>query len=299
MVRGKQMEEWVGCSHCGMWVDFKSSGIVDRDFEGAGKQDYDYVCNKCNRLLELEARLEVCQCAWTAVKGDSKSSKGPSVLVTEVVTENSFSVLPVEVLETEDKGREVTGPKKGEGVGCTDSTSGNLWDKEKTKGKCMLLGDSIVRYVDREFSRVDKAKRTRVCLPGARVEDVSDRVSRLVGDEEIVVVEIGTNNLRRDSQDMLRSRFKELMCRLKSTRSKVAFCGILPRFDGRVAGRKIASLNRWMEIECRDEGFYYVDVSCFWERRDLFARDGLHLNGVGASMLGKLVNSCVESLSLN
>ena len=277
-----------------MWIGFAKSGIVDGDFEGACKDNFEYVCNKCNRLLELEARLEVCQCEWRLVKGDSKVGKGPSELVLEAATENRFTVLPVEVIETDDA------PTQEGVIESLEGTSiGNMWDKDKAKGKCMLLGDSIVRYVDREFSRVDKVKRMRVCLPGARIEDVSDRVSSLVGNEEIVVVEIGTNNLRRDSQEILRSRFKELICRLKSTRSKVAFCGILPRFDGRVSGRKITSLNRWLELECKDEGLYFVDVSCFWDRRDLFARDGLHLNGMGASLLGKLVNSCIESLSSN
>ena len=131
------------------------------------------------------------------------------------------------------------------------------------------------------------------------MEDISHRVNRIVEDEEVVVVEIGTNNLRSDCQDVLRSRFRELISKLQSTRAKVAICGILPRFDGRVSDRTIGGLNKWLELECEEQGVQFVDVSCFWGRRDYFARDGLHLRGVGASVLGKLVNFCVEGLLSN
>lgn len=69
----------------------------------------------------------------------------------------------------------------------------------------MLIGNSIVRYV---YQEVHKAK-LHECLPGARVEDISQRINRIVKDEEVVVVEIGTNTLCSDCQEVLRFRFRE------------------------------------------------------------------------------------------
>ena len=44
------------------------------------------------------------------------------------------------------------------------------WSSGKTKGKSFLCGDSLIRYVDREFCHVDKAKRIRICLSGAKIQ---------------------------------------------------------------------------------------------------------------------------------
>ena len=68
------------------------------------------------------------------------------------------------------------------------------------------------------------------------------------------------------------------MCRLASTRAKVVFCGLLLRFDRRVPSHRLVSLNRFLESLCFDFSFKFVDMwSGFQDRRDLFARDGLHL----------------------
>ena len=80
------------------------------------------------------------------------------------------------------------------------------WSSGKTIGKALLCGDLLIRYVDREFCQVDKAKRIRICLPGAKIEDVSDRVNSIVSDEEVVVVEVDTNNLQIYSDDLIRCR---------------------------------------------------------------------------------------------
>ena len=87
-----------------------------------------------------------------------------------------------------------------------------------------------------------KSKRVRVCLPGAQIEDISARVNQIVGNEEVVTVQVGTNNLCKDSQFLLRSKFKELISKLKSTRSRGVICGILPRFDRKVSLGKIVDL---------------------------------------------------------
>ena len=185
-------------------------------------------------------------------------------------------------------------PTAGASDGSVEEGREGLWEGEKVKGKCLLVGDSLVRHADRGFGCGYKQKRMCVCLPGARVEDISQMVNRVVGDEEVVVVQIGTNNLRRDCQSVLRSRFRELICRLKSTRAKIAICGILPRFDGRVAGSTIRGHNRWLELECEGEGVQFVDLSSFWGKRDLYKNDGLHLHKEGPTVLGRLISSGVK-----
>ena len=109
-------------------------------------------------------------------------------------------------------------------------------------------------------------------------------------------MQVGTNNLSRDNQILLRSKYKELICRLKSTRTKGVVCGILPRFDGKVSWGKILGFNKWLKNECALEGFLFVDTwAGFVNRRDLFAKDGLHLSSIGANELGRLVSRAADS----
>ena len=208
-----------------------------------------------------------------------------------VETSNSFSGLSVE-----DSVEEVLVEESKEFCGI----SGGLWEGEKTKGKVLFVGDSITRFTDREFCKGDHRKRVRICLPGARIEDISARVSKIVGDEEVVAIQVGTNNLTRDNQNLIRSKYKELICRLKSTRTKGVVCGILPRFDRKVSWDKILGFNKWLKNECALEGVHFVDSwAGFVNRRELFAKDGLHLSGLGANELGRLVARAVDSQMSN
>ena len=192
--------------------------------------------------------------------------------------------------------QDVEGSRGGVVVNRGDSVGSDFgrWSGEKSKGKVVLCGDSLVRYVDREFCAVDRSNRIRVCLPGARIQDVSSRISSIVSDEEEVVVQVGTNNLQSESLEVIRSRDRELLCRLASTRAKIFFCSLLPRFDSKVSELKIDDLNKFLQDLCFQFDFKYLDLfSSFRSRRDLFARDGLHLNNAGARLFGRLVNASV------
>ena len=77
-------------------------------------------------------------------------------------------------------------------------------------------------------------------------------------------------------------------------------CGILPRFDRKVSWDKILGFNKWLKNECALEGVHFVDSwAGFVNRRELFAKDGLHLSGLGANELGRLVARAVDSQMSN
>ena len=57
----------------------------------------------------------------------------------------------------------------------------------------IFVGDSIVRKTD---SRLNKEEDVVVCLPGARIEHVTERVENIMGRGKggTILVHIGTNN---------------------------------------------------------------------------------------------------------
>ncbi|XP_072136864.1 protein ABHD14A-like isoform X2 [Mobula birostris] len=69
------------------------------------------------------------------------------------------------------------------------------------------------------------------CLPGARVWDVSDQVHDILvqeGKQPEVVIHVGTNDIGRKKDEVLKCEFRELGRRLKNRTSRVAFSGLLP-----------------------------------------------------------------------
>ena len=69
-----------------------------------------------------------------------------------------------------------------------------------------------------------------ICLPGAKVTDITSHLDRLVespGDEVAVVVHVGTNNMGKCSREVLEAKFRLLRRKLKAKTSKVAFSEVL------------------------------------------------------------------------
>lgn len=156
----------------------------------------------------------------------------------------------------------------------------------------VVIGDSIIRRTDRIVCRPDHLNRMVCCLPGARVRHVVDRVDKLLGGaghDPAVLVHVGTNDRIHGRWRLLKNQFTELGCKLKGRTSKVIFSEILPvPCATQERQRELRELNAWLKGWCKREGFgfleHWADFSLGY---DLYAKDGLHLNGRGATVLGE------------
>ena len=128
------------------------------------------------------------------------------------------------------------------------------------------------------------------CLPGARIQDVTDRVQTILkgeGEQPEVVVHVGTNDVGKKGMNILQRDFRELGKMLKSRTSRVVISGLLPvPRAGESRNREIRDLNVWLRNWCRGQGFRFLDHwDLFWSKGELYKRDGLHLNRWGTSIL--------------
>ena len=115
-----------------------------------------------------------------------------------------------ETLQEEDSD---TTRKEGQGKG-TDGTKiggemGQDGERRKTysaavidgfkRNSTIYVGDSIVRKTD---TRLSKGKDVLVCLPGARIEHVTERVEKTMGRGHggSILVHVGTNNADKKEQ---------------------------------------------------------------------------------------------------
>ena len=92
----------------------------------------------------------------------------------------------------------------------------------------VFVGDSIVRKTDRVLNKEDDVV---VCLPGAKIEAITERVKNIIGSGKggSVLVHVGTNNVEREGTTAIVRKYRQLVRTLKQTRvEQVILSGILP-----------------------------------------------------------------------
>ena len=154
----------------------------------------------------------------------------------------------------------------------------------------LFMGDSILRKTDRTLSKGEDV----VCLPGARIEHVTERVENVLGHGQggSILVHVGTNNADRDGTTKIVQRYRELVETLKKTRvGQIILSGILPVMRGREAtyrNCKNMAINALVEQMCEEEGVGFVDLwGYFVGKENMYMRDGLHLSGKGAAVFSE------------
>ena len=149
--------------------------------------------------------------------------------------------------------------------------------------------DSIVRKTDIVLNKGDNVM---ACLPGAKIEAITERVENIVGSGKSgsVLVHVGTDNVEREGTTAIVRKYRNLVRTLKQTRvEQVILSGILPAIGWR--GQKYRNcrgmaINMLVQKLCREEEVGFMDMwGSFVERADMYMKDGLHLSGKGQQYL--------------
>ena len=163
----------------------------------------------------------------------------------------------------------------------------------------VFVGDSIVRKTDRVLNKGDDVL---VCLPGAKIEAIIERVKNIVGSGKggSVLVHVGTNNVEREGTTAIVRKYRQLVRALKQTRvEQVILSGILQVMGRR--GHKYRNcrgmaINMLVQKLCREEEVGFVDLwGSFVGRADMYMKDGLHLSGKGAAVFADKLSAAVDS----
>ena len=167
----------------------------------------------------------------------------------------------------------------------------------------VVIGDSIVRGIDRVLCNRERESRRLCRLPGARIKDISSGLERNLqweGEDPVVLVHVGTNDIDRTRKKVLLQEYEQLGVKLKNRTSRVIISGLLPEPRANLARlNKIRELNAWFKDWCGRSGFCFLGHwHQYWGRRELFRRDRLLLNWAGVSVLANHITRAVER-SLN
>jgi len=161
------------------------------------------------------------------------------------------------------------------------------------------MGDSILRKTD---NTLNKGEDVVVCLSGARILHVTERVENTLGHGQggSILVHVGTNNADREGSTRIVQRYRQLVGKLKKTRvEQIILSGILPVMGGRGVAYKNCKrmvINALVEQMCEEEGVGFVDLwGYFVGKEDMYMRDGLHLSGKGAAVFSENLLRSMDS----
>ena len=162
----------------------------------------------------------------------------------------------------------------------------------------VFVGESIVRKTDRVLNKGDDMV---VCLPGAKIQAITERVENIVGSGMggSVLVHVGTNNIEREGTTAIVRKYRNLVRTLKQTRvEQVILSGILPVIGRghRYRNCRGMAINMLVKKLCREEEVGFVDLwGSFVGRADMYMKDRLHLSGKGAAVFADGLSAAVDS----
>ena len=160
--------------------------------------------------------------------------------------------------------------KEGQGKG-TDGTKiggemGQDVERRKTysaavidgikRNSTLYVGDSIVRKTDTILSN---GKDAVVCLPGARIEHVTERVEQIMGrgNGGSILIHIGTNNADKEGTTAIVEKYRSLLKKTNQARvGQIILLGMLPVFGNRIRGyrnSKRMAVNGMVRRLCKEE----------------------------------------------
>ena len=131
----------------------------------------------------------------------------------------------------------------------------------------VFVGDSIVRKTDKVLNKGDDVV---VCLPGAKIEAITERVKNIVGSGKggSILVHVGTNNVEREGTTAIVRKYRQLVRTLKQTRvEQVILSGILPVMGRRghtYRNCRGMAINMLVQKLCREEEGGFMGKFC-WE----------------------------------
>ena len=167
------------------------------------------------------------------------------------------------------------------------------------RNSTIYVGDSIVRNTD---IRLSKGKDVVVCLPGARIEHVTERVEQIVGrgNGGSILIHIGTNNGDKEGTTTIVKKYRSLQKKTNQARvGQIILSGIVPVFGNMIRGyrnSKRMAVNGMVWRLCEEEEVGYVDLwHSFVRKEEMYARDGPHLSGRGASVFAEGLSGSVAS----
>uniref|UniRef100_A0A670JHM6 SGNH hydrolase-type esterase domain-containing protein n=1 Tax=Podarcis muralis TaxID=64176 RepID=A0A670JHM6_PODMU len=169
----------------------------------------------------------------------------------------------------------------------------------KPKRRCVVvIGDSLLRGTEAVICGPDKMSREVCCLPGAKIQDVTERLQGIIKPTDkypFLLVHVGTNDTASNSLQKIKREYEALGRKLKQLNAQIVISSVLP-VERRGPGRegKIVEVNSWLRKWCKQERFGFLDHGLQFLEDGLLASNGLHLTAVGRNVFAKNLRNLIR-----
>ena len=230
---------------------------------------------------------------WLAEDGKGQVGYVPAAYL-KIIRDVTRREEESDTVRKEGYGKKTDGTKIGGDMG---------QDGERRKTYSAAVIEGFKRKTD---SQLNKGEDVVVCLPGARLEHVTERVEKIMGRGKggTILVHIGTNNAYKEGTTAIVDKYRKLLKKTKEARvEQIILSGILPVFGNRIDGyrnSKRMAINGMVKRLCKEEDVGYVDLwVSFVGKEEMYVRDGLHLSGKGAAVFAEGLSGAGKVRYLN
>ncbi|XP_075769327.1 uncharacterized protein LOC142821635 isoform X1 [Pelodiscus sinensis] len=226
---------------------------------------------------------------WQLVTFGSRQCSTPAPNPSTVLLHNRYTLLSA--------GDKESPPTVEETRPCTTKVEQSPATTARRKRRVVVVGDSLLRGTEAPICRPDSSSREVCCLPGARIRDVTEALSRIIRPSDyypMLLIHVGTNDTARCDTERIKCDYRALGVWVKEFGAQVVFSSILP-VKGRGLGRErcILEVNAWLRRWCHQEGFGFLDHGVLFQE-GLLGGDGVHLSRSGKAWFGHRLANLVR-----
>ncbi|RMC20428.1 hypothetical protein DUI87_01280 [Hirundo rustica rustica] len=229
---------------------------------------------------------------WVPAWGDNNKNFSPSL--SQVPLQNRYEVLDLEgqLDDLEENCLPCESPNYDSSERCI--TTSNI----KKKRRVIVVGDSLLRGTEGPICRPDPSHREVCCLPGARVQNITERLPALIQPSDyypLLILQAGSDEIEKRSVKAIKRDFRALGQVIDRAGAQVVFCSVpLVAEENDERNRRTHTINKWLKGWCHRQNFGFFDHGEIFTAPALLEPNGIHLSVKGKRFLAHELAELVE-----
>ena len=160
-----------------------------------------------------------------------------------------------------------------------------------------VVGSSTLRGTGSHM-KLDEHDTCVMVNPGAKIENMAQKVKTQCGTEDIVVLHCGGNNMKMDRLEDAQGKYEHLLESVaeSSPDARIIISGV-PQRQQPFVQNNIRQLNMYLKDRAarEPERLYFLDNSNIGQ--ECLRRDGVHLTAEGSQLLGQNIAAAVRHVA--
>ncbi|RMC19378.1 hypothetical protein DUI87_03988 [Hirundo rustica rustica] len=241
----EEVERLRSISESEMEIDWWSSAIPSlREASDCESED---LHASCSQVIEGHLINEE-EWKWVPTWGDNNKNFFPPL--SQVPLQNRYEVLDLEgqLDDLEENCLPSESPNYDSSERCI--TTSNI----KKKTRVIVVGDSLLRGTEGPLCRLDPSHRAVCCLPGARVQNITERLPALIQPSDyypLLILQAGRDEIEKRSVKAIKRDFRALGQVIDRVGAQVVFCSVpLVAKENDERNWRTHTINKWLKGWC-------------------------------------------------